>query len=161
MTRRRRSARIPEEDKFEIWLGESKLYKNGSKAIADAIASVRAHIEAGFLSNEKILLGPQIPKTTPNYDQIAKLFAKNAKLDDFLSAAVFPIGIICNSVAAAAASTADDAYVSAARSERDALAKAVAKSGLADKIRLVMIYIPVPSKAEIVKAFDKRLKGLQ
>ena len=154
-------ARFPASGGFEIWLGESKLYKNPARAIADAIESVTAHIDAGFLQNEKILLGPQIPKSTPNYEQIAKLFNKNSKIDEFLSAAVFPIGVLCESKAAAAAAKADVTYVAAAKAELDAVAAAVAKSGLTDKIRIKVFYIPIPSKADIVKAFDTRLKGLQ
>lgn len=154
-------ARFPSPGEFEIWLGESKLYKNGRRAMADAISSVRAHIDAGFLENEKILLGPQIPRSTPHYEQISKLFQRNAKLDDFLSAAVFPIGIICESGAAVTATKADAAYLAGAKAELNALAAAVAKSGLTDTIRIEVIYVPVPSKADIVKAFDKRLKGLQ
>ncbi|WP_343315431.1 DUF1837 domain-containing protein [Brucella sp. BE17] len=154
-------ARFPENGELEIWLGESKIYQKGARAIADAIGSVRKHIEAGFLENEKILLGPQIPKSTPNYEKLSQLFKKNAKLDDFLSAAVFPIGIMCESPAAAIATKADAVYLAAAKAELDALSSAVAKSDLIKKIRLEIIYIPVPKKSDIIKAFDKRLKGLQ
>lgn len=154
-------ARFPTAGGFEIWLGESKIYKKAAPAIADAIKSVTAHIEAGFLKNEKILLGPQIPKSTPNYDQISKLFSKNSKIDDFLSAAVFAIGILCDSKTAVSATKADLAYVTGAKAELDALAAAIDKSGLADKIRIAVFYIPLPDKTAIVKAFDTRLKGLQ
>jgi len=154
-------ARFPQAGGFEIWLGESKIYKQAAPAIADAIKSVTAHIDAGFLKNEKILLGPQIPKSTPNYEQISKLFSKNGKIDEFLSAAVFAIGILCNSKTAASATKADLSYITGAKAELDALSAAVHKSGLADKIRIAVFYIPLPDKAEIVKAFDTRLKGLQ
>ncbi|HEY8576669.1 MAG TPA: DUF1837 domain-containing protein [Devosia sp.] len=154
-------ARFPSHGKIEIWLGESKLYKDPKKAISDAINSVSKHVDAGFLKNEKILLGPQIPKSTPHSDEVSKLFSKNGKIDDFLSAAVFPIGVFCESKAAATAAAADAAYVTSARAELDAMSNAVMHSELADKIRLAVIYIPIPKKADIVKAFDKRLKGLQ
>jgi hypothetical protein len=153
--------RFPQGGDLEIWLGESKIYKNSSQAIADAIKSITTHIDAGFLKNEKILLGPQIPKTTPNYDKIAKLFAKHSKLDDFLASAVFAIGILCESKSAAGAKAADAVYLASAKAELEALAAAVAKSGLADKIRIAVFYIPLQSKKAIIDAFDKRLKGLQ
>jgi hypothetical protein len=56
-------ARLLEGRPVEIWLGESKLYQDGSAAIRDAVESIRTHIDAGFLSNEKLLIGPQIPKS--------------------------------------------------------------------------------------------------
>jgi hypothetical protein len=54
----------------EIWLGEAKLYGDRARAIADAIASIQEHVAQGFLENEKLLLGPQIPKTTPRYEEV-------------------------------------------------------------------------------------------
>lgn len=153
--------RFPEGNNPEIWLGESKIYKNSSRAISDAIKSVTTHIDSGFLNNEKILLGPQIPKSTPNYAEIAKIFSKNSKIDDFLSSAVFAIGILCESQSAAKAKVADEKYLSESKSELAALSAAVTKSGLADKIRIAVFYIPLPSKKAIIDAFDKRLKGLQ
>jgi hypothetical protein len=153
--------RFPKGKNIEIWLGESKIYKNSSRAITDAIKSVAAHIESGFLKNEKILLGPQIPKSTPNYDKIAKLFNRNAKIDEFLSSAVFAIGILCESQSATEAKLADEKYLAGAKAELEALSAAVAKSGLADKIRIAVFYIPLPNKKAIIDAFDRRLKGLQ
>jgi hypothetical protein len=52
-------ARLPANAPVEIWLGESKLYTKGKLAISEAIKSIRGHINAGFLANEKLLLGPQ------------------------------------------------------------------------------------------------------
>jgi hypothetical protein len=153
--------RFPKKKTIEIWLGESKIYKSSSRAISDAIKSITTHIASGFLKNEKILLGPQIPKSTPNYDQIAQLFSNNSKIDDFLSAAVFAIGILCESKSAAAAKLADEKYLAGAKAELEALSAVVAKSGLAAKIRIVVFYIPLPGKKVIIDAFDKRLKGLQ
>lgn len=73
--------RFPSTSKLEIWLGESKLYSNGADAIRDAIASIRLHIEGGFLSNQKMLLGPQIPKNTPRYEEISAIFQEEKGTD--------------------------------------------------------------------------------
>jgi Cap4 SAVED domain len=55
-------ARFPKNQPFEIWLGESKLYTNPADAMTDAIKSINDHIDRGFLTSQKLLLGPQIPK---------------------------------------------------------------------------------------------------
>jgi hypothetical protein len=34
-------------------------------------------------------------------------------------------------------------------------------SGLPSTSKIVLVYVPLPSKASLVKAFDERLKGLQ
>jgi len=51
------------EGAFELWLGEAKFFQNASEAMNSAVESIKAHIDAGFLRNEKLLLGPQISKS--------------------------------------------------------------------------------------------------
>lgn len=153
--------RFPPDKQPEIWLGESKLYEDPSDAIGDAISSVSDHLEAGFLKNQKMLLGPQIPKSTPRYEEIATLFKHGTSLDDLVSSAVFAIGISCTSNAAMKAKLSDDSYIDEVKSEIAYLSDRLAKSGLAGKVRIVLLYTPLASKSALVDAFDKRLKGLQ
>ncbi len=145
----------------EIWLGESKLYESASDAIGDAITSVKAHLDAGFLANQKVLLGPQIPKSTPRYEEIASLFRKSASLDELVKNAVFVIGISCNSAGALEAKLSDAAYLAKIKAEADYLVKRLIRSGLTETVRVVLVYIPLAAKAALVDAFDNRLKGLQ
>ncbi len=154
-------ARLPQDAPIEVWLGESKLWENGSDAVADAIASIRKHIEGGFLSNEKLLLGPQIPKTTPRYAEVIEIFKKQTSLDLLLKSAVFAVGILCDSPSARAARESDAGYVDGAKRELLLLSDAVSASGLVGKLRILLVYIPLAGKAEVVRAFDERLKGLQ
>lgn len=154
-------ARLPQDSPIEIWLGESKLWESGSDAIADAISSIRKHIEAGFLSNEKLLLGPQIPKTTPRYAEIIEIFKKKTSLDVLLKSSVFAVGILCDSESAKAAKQHDPAYIDAAKKELILLSDAVSASGLSGTLRILLIYVPLAGKADLVTAFDERLKGLQ
>jgi len=154
-------ARVAQGKPVEIWLGESKLYTDGSSAVSAAISSIRTHIDAGFLSNEKLLLGPQIPKTTPRYEEISEIFKKQATLDALLKRAVFVVGILCDSVSAKQAKERDTNYIVGAKKELTVLAKALASSGLTTTLRLVLIYVPLASKADLVEAFDTKLKGLQ
>lgn len=154
-------ARLPEDAPIEIWLGESKLYEDGGAAIASAIASIRSHIDAGFLTNEKLLLGPQVPKSTPRYEEVIAIFNKQATLDQLLTQAVFVVGILCNSGSAKKATKHDSVYLAGANAELRALCQSLANSGLATAIKLELIYIPLADKAALVAEFDARLKGLQ
>lgn len=154
-------ARFPEPNKIELWVGESKLFKDPNQAITSAINSIKSHIDKGFLTNQKLLLGPQIPKSTPHYDDIIKIFKAQASLDKFLSAAVFVVGILCESDATKQATSADKQYVELAKKELSTLAQALKASGLCSSIRLTLIYVPLADKKGLVDEFDKRLKGLQ
>lgn len=154
-------ARFPSDKAFEVWLGESKLFKDREKAIAEAIKSVKTHIDGGFLGAQKMLLGPQIPKATPHYDKIIKLFASQSSLDKFLGAAVFVVGVLAHGDAIQTATKIDDGYKAAVKVELDALAAKIISSKLLEKIKIVLVYVPLKDKAGLVTAFDKKLKGLQ
>jgi hypothetical protein len=154
-------ARLPVDEPVEHWLGESKLWEQGESAIADAIKSVRSHIDAGFLANEKLILGPQIPKDTPRYEEIVQLFHKNTSLDAFLKSSVFVVGILCDSESASVAIEHDAKYRAAVEAEMEKLAKSLNDSGLPSNLRMLLVYIPLVTKELLVAAFDQRLKGLQ
>lgn len=154
-------ARFPASGGVELWLGESKLYANTASAITDAIASVSQHIERGFLESQKLLLGPQIPKGTPHYEELIELFQPQTSLDKFLSSAVFVVGILSDSRAAKRAKWIDDGYVEALKEEMTAISQKIEVSALSKKIRIVLLYVPLATKAKLVAAFDSKLKGLQ
>lgn len=148
-------------DNIELWLGEAKFFKNRDDAIKDAIASIKAHITAGFLKNEKLLLGPQISNDIPHNAKIKKLLSAEASLDELIASAVFPVLIAANSDATASHASASDGYSAKVVAEMDALWGKLKASGLTKKIKIKLIYLPLGDKDALNKAFDDRLKGLQ
>ena len=152
-------ARLPPDGEVEVWLGESKLYSDPGEAVGDAISSVKAHLAAGFLQNEKMLLGPQIPKATPRYDEIMKLFQSQTSLDALLSSAVFVVLIAANSNAAQAANSHTDKYIADVVVElNDQLDRIGAEFS---KLRMLAVFVPLATKDALVDAFDAKLKGIQ
>ncbi len=149
-----------DHDAYEIWLGEAKFYTDPNEAINSAITSISDHIDAGFLANEKLLLGPQLSKDVPRYDEIRNLLSEQTSLDKLFETAVFPVCILCESGAVAAHKAKSDKYVQAVKAELDGLQKKLDGSGLMKRIRLLLLYVPLGSKAQLADAFDKRLKGL-
>ena len=145
---------------IEIWLGESKLYADRVRAIGDAITSIRTHVEQGFLANEKLLLGPQIPRSTPRYEEVRELFRSQTSLDKLLGSAVFAIGILADSGVVQNAATTDATYKAAAGIEFSDVLRRLTKSGLCADLKIALIYIPISKKADLSAAFDQRLKGL-
>lgn len=152
-------ARFPSTG-LEIWLGESKLYQNRADAIADAIQSVQKHLEGGFLENEKLLLGPQIPKSAPHYEELRALFASQTSLDKLLRSAVIAIGILADSESVARAKECDQLYVTSAVKELNELVARLRAKPFSPSVRVNLIYIPLLNKEHFVDAFDHRLKGL-
>lgn len=153
--------RYMDEGTFELWLGEAKFYKDSEEAITSAIESVRTHIDSGFLKSEKLLLGPQISKDIPHYEEIRALFSQNTSLDKLFETAVFPICIASDSDAVAKHKKHDPQYIAAVQAELTKLQQKLKASGLPEKIRVMLIYVPLGSKDALAAAFDKLLKGLQ
>lgn len=148
------------EGTFEIWLGEAKFYKDADDAIRAAVSSVEAHIDQGFLNNEKLILGPQISKDVPHWAEIRKILSSRTSLDELFKTAVFPICIACDSHAINGHEMHCESYSAAVLKEIDSLAVKLADSGLNQKITIQLIYVPLASKDLLADAFDKRLKGL-
>jgi len=149
------------DENIELWLGEAKFFKSRKDAIQDAITSIESHIKAGFLRNEKLLLGPQVSNDIPHSDKIKLLLASETSLDDLIANAVFPVFIAANSDATAANTKPCDDYVDGVTGEMKALWEKLLSSGLTQKIKLRLIYVPLGDKDQLNTAFDTRLKGLQ
>lgn len=149
------------DDKIELWLGEAKFFKSRNDAIKDAITSINGHIQAGFLKNEKLLLGPQVSNDIPHSTKIKKLLSAEVSLDELIASAVFPVLVAANSDAAARHVSASDDYSAEVDAEIEALWEKLQTSGLTEKIKLKLIYVPLGDKEALNKAFDDRLKGLQ
>lgn len=152
--------RYVSENDFELWLGEAKFFKDADAAIKSAIASVETHIDQGFLHREKLILGPQVSKDVPHYQEIRELLSVQTSLDKLFQSAVFPICIASDSVAASTGASHSPAYAAEVLQELSALEARVSASGLPQKIKIVLIYVPLGSKEALASAFDTRLKGL-
>lgn len=154
-------ALVPAAGPIDLILGESKLYEDADDAIAEAINSVRTHVENGFLTNQKILLGPQVPKATPRYAEVRDLFDSRHSNDAFVKAAVFVIGIAANSDAVARSKDVDATYLAGVSAEVARLRRAIKRASDLANLRLILIYVPLGAKKDLVESFDARLKGLQ
>ncbi len=146
-------ARFPAAGGIQLWLGEAKLYADTKQAIEDALKSVKEHLDQGFLKEQRMLIGPQIPKSTPRYQELMELFEPQTSLDKFISAGVFVIGVLSNSSACGAAQKIDDAYKVALKNEYSVLKNRLTQSGLTKSIRVVLLYIPLADKDGFVTTF--------
>ncbi len=153
--------RYVEGDQIELWLGEAKFFTNRSDAISEAISSIQSHITQGFLKNEKLLLGPQVSDNIPHSEKVKSLLASETSLDELIGNAVFPVLIAANSDATSNHTACSEQYSNEVAVEMKALWAKLKASGLTQKIRIFLIYVPLGDKAKLSEAFDKRLKGLQ
>jgi hypothetical protein len=144
-----------ETDALELWLGEAKFWTSGNEAVADAIRSIRKHLEAGFLTSEKVLLGGKVSSDTPGYDKLEWLFDRDTSLDEIFQRMVVPILIAYDSDHAAAFRD-DDSYNEALWEElRDFQIRFA--TGLPRALSVHCFYCPMDSKEALTAAFDRKL----
>lgn len=140
----------------ELWLGEAKFYTDPKAALNAAIESIAGHLDAGFLRETKILVGPKIEPQTPGFEKLQWLFDDNNKLDELLSRIVVPVLIAAESKSAQAYKD-DTTYSKLVIEEYEILTSSLIASGLADKVKLALIYVPLGSKSGLIKEFDEKL----
>lgn len=145
----------------ELWLGEAKFYEDGVDGARAAVKSLTDHLDQGFLQSEKLILGPQVSKNIPEYQRIRDLLSVQTSLDELFKTAVFPIGIASESAATSSTTSICEEYASALHVEVAEMSKVIAASELPQKVRLVLIHLPLGSKQKLADAFDARLKGLK
>jgi hypothetical protein len=142
-------------DELELWLGEAKFWTSGSEAVVNAIASINKHLDAGFLTSEKILLGGKVARRTPGYTKLEWLFDRDTPLDRIFERLVIPILIAYDSRHTATFDN-DEAYNQALQAELQAFQKKIA-TGLPQSISIYCFYCPMDTKETLIREFDKKL----
>lgn len=147
----------PETSELQLWLGEAKFYTSGTDAVGDAIASIRKHLDAGFLTSEKILVGAKVSRDTPAFSKLEWLFDRDTPLDEIFQRLVIPILIAYDSQ-----STADyqdcSTYDAALIGEFAGFQRALS-GRLPTNISFHCFYVPMHSKRSLIDSFDKKLGG--
>jgi hypothetical protein len=153
--------RKTEDEKIELWLGEAKFYEDAKAAITQAMKSIKAHMDAGFLNAQKVIVGSKIEDDFEDYDDIKKLFDLDTSLDEIIKRIVIPIMITYDSSAVGLATVVDDAYITAIQAElKDLFGDLLSKhAGLELAVRA--IFVPLKSKIDFVKAFDEKMEIAQ
>jgi Cap4 SAVED domain len=142
---------------IELWLGEAKFYEDAKPAITEAIKSIKAHIDAGFLSAQKVIVGSKIEDDFEDYDDVKKLFDLNTSLDEITKRLIVPIMITYDSAAVGLATALDDAYVAAVQAELQDLFSDLSSKHAGLELVLKAVFIPLKSKTDFVREFDEKM----
>lgn len=151
----------PDSDDVELWLGEAKFYKDVGDAVSEAIKSINAHLDEGFLEETKILVGPKIEPGTLAYEKLQWLFDDGVPLDQMLKCIVIPVLIAAQSEAAVAYDGSTANYLALAVEEYEYIRTRLAKAGFPVAIKIVAIYVPLGSKEEIENEFIKKIGEIE
>lgn len=148
-------------DNFELWLGESKFYKDAKRGIDDALKSISEHLLPTFLDTEKAMLYGHVPDDIPHAKEIRDLFHKNTSSDELLKRSVFPVLVSYQSKAVANHKELTTDYSEELQSESDELLDYLVERAKGIPVRIEVIFVPINLKKELIAHFDKKLEAFQ
>lgn len=151
---------VVNEGEKQLWLGESKLYKNGPRGIADLAKDLKSHLRADYLRQEFELISPKLPASVPDIEYWRALMNKHTRLESILDRVCIPMVCTYTSSLFSKHSACNVDYVGAFIKECKKL-KMLLDRRVSTDVDVVLMLLPVQSKNELVAALDKRLKSMQ
>ncbi|MFY9839165.1 MAG: DUF1837 domain-containing protein, partial [Xanthobacteraceae bacterium] len=149
---------VPKQNDFEIWLGESKFYRQANRAIKDAVKSITEHILPDFITAEKAMITAHVDDKAPFFSDIKKILRQKTSADVLLKKAVFPVLIAYNSRACASHTDLTKEYVQELTRETKRLHDLFAKRAESLKLQFRLIFAPLSTKKTVVDNFDSLLR---
>lgn len=150
---------------LELWLGESKFYKDSGQAVKAVIEELREHLKANYLRSEFAAISDKVPAGWKHEATIRALLDRTKSLDKVFKRVVVPVFITFNSAVSARHFETTDAYLAEIREELlgewDDFKEEFSGTELPREVRVHLILLPMSSKADLIEAFDGRLKAWQ
>lgn len=146
---------------LELWLGESKFYKNIGQAIAKAVEDLKAHTKRDYLRAEFVTVRNMIDPSWPHADKLKKLLRVNVSLDKIFDAICIPVLLTYNSDTVAAHTAVTREFVAAFEKEVMAHYETFAAKNSLKTVRVHLFLFPAKDKQMLLDEFDTRLKACQ
>jgi hypothetical protein len=147
-------------DKLELWLGEAKFYSDVSKAIAEAVASLKKSVDDAYLRTEFQAIMNKLDPSSPHYSKLVKLLDRNTSLDEVFAALCIPVLLTYDSNAVAGFTAICDDYTKAFDIETREVQSTFASKEL-PKVRIHLFLTPLRDKSELAQLLQERLKAWQ
>jgi len=156
-----------EKDSKTLWLGESKLYKNGKAGVKALIKDIDDHFKSDYLNSEFLIVSKKLKHfdNIPEKDYWLDLMSKSTKLIDKLDSINIPLLCTYNSDLFQKYS---DEYNQDFIKEYVAEMKELKqyfdenyKHPFKTKLNVILILFPVQDKVELVKGLHNKLSLIQ
>ncbi|MFA5340041.1 MAG: DUF1837 domain-containing protein [Candidatus Omnitrophota bacterium] len=149
--------------KNKLWLGESKLYTNGTEGVRSLVKDLVAHTKANYLRKEFMFIAPKIPSSTPLIEHWRRLMHRHQTLESIYHGICIPMVCTYSSDVFRSHSVATRQYLDDFTKECHSL-KAIFDVGskkVTTDIDVMLMLLPVPCKDELIKELHKRLRSMQ
>lgn len=145
----------------KLWLGESKLYKDGQDGVKELANDVKNHLNADYLRSEFDLICRKLPHDTPDIEYWRILMHKHQRLETIFSGICMPLVCTYSSSLFTNHSATTDQYLHDFITECRALKDTLDGKVITTNVDLILLLLPVPDKDELNTALDDRLKHMQ
>lgn len=150
---------------LELWIGESKLYKDAYEATSAVFSSLKEHLETDYLDTEFAAISDKLPADWEHTPALKSLLARETSLDETFSSVVIPVFISYDSETTGRhkVSSADYLHEIAAeiRTEWTKFRRRFSNQKFPREVRVQLILLPTATKKDLLDSFDGRLKSFQ
>lgn len=148
-------------DEKKLWLGESKLYTDGSAGIKDLAKDLKNHLKEDYLRKEFILISPKIPFEVPNREFWLNLIDEKTRLDEIFNGIVIPLVCTFSSKIFEKHNDNTEKFLEEFNLECHTLLKEFQDEGIATNVDVLLLLLPIPCKDTLVTELHKKLKYMQ
>jgi len=149
---------VPNGAGLELWLGEAKFYGSASRAMREAISSLKRLSQTKFLRDEFAIILRMLDDSWPHADQLRRLLDKSTSLDEIFSTVCIPVLITYDSATLAAHKSLDASYEAAIEKEWLAHHGTFSGKSLPANVRVHLILVPLNNKKSLIRSLDKELR---
>lgn len=161
---------VPKDDGLELWIGETKYYKDLNAAIRDVCDEIVDHLATDYLRNEFLLISNKIDDDWEYAERLASLLDENTSLDDVFSRAAIPVLLTyesesitkCGGDESLLKDLIEPELQEASQRLRDKLSTTYQKAfGQQLELTIHFILFPLEEKQALTNALHERLRGVQ
>ncbi len=152
---------VQAEEGLQLWLGESKFYKDLNSAMNEVIAELKDHTKSDYLRTEFTAIANKIDSTCPFAQQLEDMVHRNKSLDKIFQTLCFPVLLTYESKTIASHTAVCQEFLDAIQHELKANHKKFCEKDVPKGLVIHLILFPLLSKESLVSDFDRRLKACQ
>jgi hypothetical protein len=147
---------------LDLWLGESKFYKDSTAAMRDVLPELEQHLAVDYLRSEFSVITDKIEPDWEHADALKRLIDSTTSLDQVFSRVVVPVFITFDSKVAEAHKASSEAYKAEMtayfQKQWDSFRRRIESKNLPKEVRVHLILLPMDTKSKLLAEFDRRLK---
>ena len=152
---------VVEGQELQLWLGEFKFYSDVHAAIHDVIPELITHTSRDYLRAEFTAITNKIDPAWPHAERLKKLLDRNTSLDEVFQAVCIPVLLTYDSAVINDHTAVTSAFLAAFEAEVCKHHENFVKRSLPRGLRIHLFLFPMKRKADLVSAFDERLRACQ